>query len=123
MAKKALVMDDSPIIRKMVTFGLQKTKSYEVVQAGNGQEGLDLTKQHEFDLIFSDINMPQMNGVEFLTEFRKGNKTTPVFMLTSEQESTFKPKCLELGANGFFKKPFKPNTIEAALKQLLDENA
>ncbi|MBF0280444.1 MAG: response regulator [SAR324 cluster bacterium] len=121
MSKKALVIDDSPIIRKMVSFGLQKAMGYQVIQAGNGQEGLDLTSEHDFEIIFSDINMPVMTGVEFLKAFREKNAVTPVFMLSSEQEGVYKPQCLELGATGFFRKPFKPNTIQAALKQLLED--
>ncbi|MGK5094473.1 response regulator [Deltaproteobacteria bacterium TL4] len=117
MSKKALVMDDSPIIRKMLAFGLKK--DFEVIEAGNGEEGLALTTQHEFELIFSDINMPHMNGVEFLTQFRKTNTTTPVYMLTSEKEDVYKQQCLDLGATDFFKKPFKPNTLAVALENLL----
>ncbi|MBF0237611.1 MAG: response regulator [SAR324 cluster bacterium] len=120
MSKKALVMDDSPIIRKMLTHGLTRSFGFEVIEAENGQDGLTKTSQHEFDLIFSDINMPVMTGVEFLEKFRSTNTTTPVFMLTSEKEDVYKQKCLDLGATDFFKKPFKPNTIEAALKQLLE---
>lgn len=121
MSGKALVVDDSPIIRKMMMFGLKKAKGYDVIQAGNGREALELTTQHEFDLVFCDINMPEMNGVQFLENFRKTNTTTPVFMLTSKKEDVYKQQCLDLGANNFFKKPFKPNTIEDALKQLLGD--
>lgn len=120
MAKKVLTVDDSPSVRKLVEFTL-KAKGFGVNSAGNGQEALELMAKERFDAIILDINMPQMNGLEFLQKIRE-DKTfgpIPVVMLTTEGQDKDKDKAISLGATAYIVKPFKPTQLLSLLEKIL----
>ncbi len=118
MSKKVLTVDDSPSVRKMVEFSL-KTKGYTMGSAGDGQEALDLLSNEPFDAIILDVNMPRMNGLEFLEKRLTNDNiaSIPVIMLTTEGQDEDRDKALSLGATAYIVKPFKPTQ----LLELLDE--
>jgi two-component system chemotaxis response regulator CheY len=115
-----LVVDDSASLRSMVVFTL-KQNGYNVVEAGDGQEGLNKAKGGSFDLVLSDVNMPVMDGLTFCAELRKlpAFKFTPVLMLTTESSPDMKQKGKAAGATGWLVKPFNPDTLMATLKKVM----
>ena len=118
-----LTVDDSPSVRKLVKFTL-KAKGYEVGSAGDGLEALDLLKQEVFDAIILDINMPRMNGLEFLRTIKAEDQFAgvPVIMLTTEGQDEDKDKAVALGATAYMVKPFKPTQLLALLEKILPSN-
>ncbi len=123
MSRKMLTVDDSPSVRKLVKFTL-KAKGYEVGSAGDGREALDLLKQEVFDAIILDINMPRMNGLEFLRTIKAEDQFAgvPVIMLTTEGQDEDKDKAVALGATAYMVKPFKPTQLLALLEKILPGN-
>lgn len=120
MGKKILSVDDSPSVRKLVQFTL-KSKGYEVTSAENGLEALNLMADMSFDAIILDINMPKMDGLQFLKKIRSENisASIPVVMLTTEGQDEDKNKSLELGASAYIVKPFKPTELLKLMDEVL----
>ncbi len=118
--KRALVVDDSATMRNLVKITLEGI-NFNVDTAENGQKALELAKRNEYDLIISDINMPVMDGLQFLKEFRSFNKRTPVLMLTTETEAKKKEEAKKLGATGWIVKPFKPEDLAKVVKRVVRE--
>jgi two-component system chemotaxis response regulator CheY len=120
MNKRILAVDDSPSVRKLVEFSL-KAKGYLVSTAENGQEALEMLQQVKFDGIILDINMPRMDGFEFLRMVRGDGRLAaiPVLMLTTEGQDGDKVKAMNLGATAYLVKPFKPTEILVAIETML----
>ncbi|MDQ7037868.1 MAG: response regulator [Aquificota bacterium] len=116
--KRALAVDDSATMRNLVKMALESV-GFQVDTAENGQVALDLTRKNSYDLIITDINMPVMNGLEFLREFRAVNRTTPVLVLTTETETAKKEEAKRLGATGWIVKPFKPEDLVKVVKRVV----
>ena len=110
--QKALVVDDSDSMRYVVAHYLEEA-GYEVSQATNGIEGLNLANEEHFDVIITDINMPVMNGYDFIQETRKTlkNKHSPILTLTLKSSSDDKEKGRKAGATGWLVKPFNDKTL------------
>ena len=104
--RKILIVDDSKLIHKMFEVMLRQ---HRLVHAENGREGIQELAQHaDVELVLLDINMPQMNGLEFLAEV-KGNPALadiPVVVVSTEGKEEDTRRALELGANEYIKKPF-----------------
>lgn len=109
MAKSVLIVDDAYSVRQLVAFTL-KGAGYDILEAANGREGLEQLERHKVDLVISDLNMPVMNGIEFVRGLRqtKAAKYTPVLMLTTESQLSFKLEAKAAGATGWIVKPFQP---------------
>ncbi len=120
MSRKMLTVDDSPSVRKLVKFTLT-AKVHQVSSAGDGLEALDLLKQEAFDAIILDINMPRMNGLEFLRTIKADDQYAglPVIMLTTEGQDEDKDKAVALGATAYMVKPFKPTQLLMLLERIL----
>ena len=120
MSKKILTVDDSPSVRKMVEFSL-KSKGYTMGAAGDGLEALELLNQEPFDAIILDVNMPRMNGLEFLEKRLEVDKIAdiPVIMLTTEGQDEDRDKAISLGATAYIIKPFKPSQLLELLEEFL----
>lgn len=121
--KNILVIDDSPTIRTSVQFAL-KSLGHTIHQAENGQKGLELadvllSKNAELAICVVDVNMPEMDGITFVKEFRKRDKFTPVLVLTTESEDAKMKEGKEAGASGWMVKPFKPNDLVAVVQKLI----
>ncbi len=116
MQKRILIVDDSPTLRASVSFCLSNA-GYAVSEAIHGQNGL--VKLNEMDnenslpaLIISDINMPEMDGITFITEVKKTKwKFIPVLVLTTESQEYQKQKGRDAGAAGWLLKPFRPEQL------------
>ena len=120
MSKKILTVDDSPSVRKMVEFSL-KSKGYTMGAAGDGIEALELLNQEPYDAIILDVNMPRMNGLEFLEKRLEIDKVAdiPVIMLTTEGQDEDRDKAISLGATAYIIKPFKPSQLLELLEEFL----
>lgn len=112
MATKILVVDDSTSMRQMISFTL-KGAGYEVVEANDGQTGLLEAKKGRYDLVFTDVNMPGMDGLAFTAELRKlpDYKFTPILVLTTEAGTDKKMEGKKAGATGWLVKPFNPEQL------------
>lgn len=117
MTKTVLVVDDSLLVRRQVGNAL-KTLGYAVVEAVDGLDALDkLEAAAETHLIVCDVNMPRMNGIEFLERLSARALPPPVVMLTTEGEPELIQRARALGAKGWLIKPFKAEFLEATAKK------
>jgi len=115
MANKVLVIDDSMMVRKQVGMALG-TAGFTVVEASDGVDALDKLVTHaDVALVVCDVNMPRMNGLEFLENVRAG---LPVMMLTTEGQPELIQRAKALGAKGWLVKPFKADLLVAAARKL-----
>ncbi len=113
---KFLSVDDSSTMRKIISLAL-KGAGHTVEEAENGKQALEVLKTAKVDCILLDINMPEMNGIEFLKE-RKNRPDiagVPVFVLTTQDEESLKTEAMGLGAKGFIVKPFQKEALLAAI--------
>ena len=121
---RVLIVDDSSVMRKIVERSLRQAglELEEVREAGNGAEGLAEVQGAPFDLILSDINMPAMDGLEFLQGLREleNAKNTPVVMITTEGSESRVVEALSAGARGYIRKPFTPDQVKERVAPLLE---
>ncbi len=112
MTVKILTVDDSRTMRNMLAYTLQGA-GYEVLQAENGQEGLDVLGTNTVDLIITDINMPVMDGITFIEQLRldRAQAAVPVLILTTESSDDMKARGRAAGATGWIVKPFDPDKL------------
>ncbi len=120
MLKKVLVIDDSALIHQMYKMVLMRYKC-EIIDALNGQEGLEkLEKNPDASLVLLDINMPIMNGIEFIKKVNELGKFNhvPIIMVSTEGKEEDTMRGLALGAKGYVKKPFQPSDLHAIIEKL-----
>ena len=124
MAVNVLVVDDSAVIRKVVIRALSQTglNLAEVHQAGDGNEALTLLRSQRIDLVLSDINMPNMDGIALLESMQKEAvlAAIPVIMITTEGSQSKVMDAAKLGAKGLVRKPFVPEQIKQKMLECLD---
>lgn len=119
MNPKILVVDDSRMVRSQVTLALVDA-GFEVVEACDGRDALQKLDDGGVSLVVCDINMPNMDGIEFLDRLRtKPFRAPPVVMLTTEGQPDLVQRAKTLGAKGWIMKPFKPALLIAAAKRLI----
>ena len=121
---RALIVDDSSVMRKIVERALRQAGLDPLVvhEAGSGTEGLDVLKAKQVDLILSDINMPSMDGLEFLRQIRAQNLApgVPVVMITTESSEEHVKQAILAGAQGYIRKPFTAEQVKERVLPLLD---
>jgi two-component system chemotaxis response regulator CheY len=120
MAKKILVVDDASMIRNLASKQAINA-GYEVVTAADGTEGLEALKNNDIDLVFSDVNMPKMGGLEMVEKIRENPKYEflPIVMLTTERRDELKQQAKSFGVKAWLVKPFNPNKFLQTLEKLL----
>ncbi|ALK98014.1 Fis family transcriptional regulator [Massilia sp. WF1] len=120
MAKTILAVDDSSSLRQMVAFSL-KAAGYQVVEAVDGQDGLEKAKQQTVDLVLTDQNMPKMDGLTLIKSLRSlpTYAKVPILMLTTESSDEMKSKGRAAGANGWLVKPFDPQRLIEVVKKVI----
>ncbi|MBI1398330.1 MAG: response regulator [Betaproteobacteria bacterium] len=120
MSKTILAVDDSPSIRNMVAFTL-KSAGYDVVEAVDGQDGLDKAKGKKVNLVLTDQNMPRMDGLTLVKSLRAmpDYKTAPILILTTESSDEMKAKGRAAGATGWLVKPFDPPKLLEVVKKVI----
>lgn len=120
MGKTIMTVDDSTSIRQMVSFTL-KGAGYEVIEASDGRDALKKLAECQVNMILTDLNMPNMDGLELIREIRSGSshKFVPIIMLTTESQDSKKQDGKAAGATGWIVKPFKPQQLLAVVKKVL----
>ncbi len=115
-----LTVDDSPSMRSMLSFALNRA-GYKTVEADNGVAGLEAAKKQLFDLVITDVNMPEMDGLSLVSELRRleDYKFTPVLVLTTESGDEKKAKGKAAGATGWIVKPFDPDQLLNIVSRVL----
>ncbi len=116
---KALVVDDSMTIRRIVIKALGLVGITETVEAGDGLEAVKALQAGGFDLILLDWNMPKMSGIDALRAIRQSGNKTPVIMVTTEAEKQRVIEAIKTGANDYLIKPFSPDQLAAKVKNLV----
>jgi len=119
MAKRILTIDDSKTIRDMLRFTLADA-GFEVLQAVDGQDGLDVLGKEQVDVVITDINMPKMDGYEVIRRMRndEAHKSTPILVLTTESEVDKRDIARQAGATGWMVKPFDPDRLIATINKV-----
>lgn len=123
MGHRVLIVDDSPTMRRIIMRGLNQAgvAVSEFTEAGDGIEGLKALENAKIDLILSDINMPNMNGLDFVKAVTDSQEAPPpVVMVSSECSEDVMQEAMERGAQGFLKKPFTVEKVMEVLKPFLD---
>jgi len=122
MAKRILSADDSASVRQMITFTLESA-GYEVITAEDGKDALNRLKSTTVDLVITDLNMPNMTGIELIRALRAlpAYKFIPIVMLTTESEEGIKAQGRAAGATGWIVKPFKQDQLLAVVKKLVSQ--
>lgn len=120
MGKLVLVVDDSAAVRQQVGMALGQA-GFEVVEAGDGKQGVSAVSNNpQIAMVISDVNMPNMNGLEMVTELKKNpaHQALPIIMLTTEGQPALIKQAKEAGAVGWIVKPFNAGQLVATVKKL-----
>ena len=120
MAKSILVVDDSETVRQVLQMTLGNA-GFDVLEAGDGIDALDKLSMGQVDMLITDLNMPNMDGLELIKRVRQEgtHRFTPIVMLTTESSEEKKLAGREAGASGWIVKPFKPEQLLKVVKMVL----
>ena len=123
MQKKILVAEDSPTMRYLIASTIAALGDFAVIEAGNGFEALRILPQKKVDLVITDINMPDINGLELVSFIRQSPnyRTTPLFIISTEGSARDREKGMSLGADAYLVKPFAPEELQSLIRQYLGE--
>lgn len=120
---RTLIVDDSSVMRKIVERALRQAglESLVVHEAGSGAEGLEVLRAEQVDIILSDINMPVMDGLEFVRQLKTQNLApgVPVIMITTESSEEHVKQAIQAGAVGYIRKPFTAEQVKERVLPLL----
>lgn len=125
MAHRVLLVDDSAATRAFAAAALEEVGGWEVEVAGGGAEALALLQRGAFDVVVTDVNMPDINGLE-LIRFVRGHErhaALPVLVISTEGRDRDVDRAMALGATDYLAKPFSPEQLVAAVRALLGDRA
>jgi two-component system chemotaxis response regulator CheY len=119
--KKILIAEDSPTMRSLIVSTIAAMGEFETVEAANGFEALRILPREKVDLIITDINMPDINGLELVSFIRNNDnyRTTPLLIISTEGSERDREKGLALGANAYLVKPFAPQQLQELVRKYL----
>lgn len=120
---RALVVDDSAVMRKVLIGALGRANITEVDQAADGQEAVEAANGKDYDLVLMDWNMPNMLGIDAVRAIRANGKKMPIIMVTTEAEKSRVIEALKAGAQNYVIKPFEPNTIVSKIQEVLAKSS
>ncbi len=117
--KKVMTVDDSRTMRDMVSFTLRGA-GYEVVEAADGQQAMSAIATTKVDLVITDLNMPNMDGLTLIRRLRAipAHRTLPILMLTTEADEKKKAEGRSAGATGWIVKPFNPDKLVSVVQKV-----
>ena len=120
MGRTILIVDDSASMRQLVTFAL-KDAGYDVIAAVDGKDALIKVNGTKIEMVVTDLNMPNMDGIELIKQLRSSatNKFTPVVMLTTESQDSKKQEGRAAGASGWIVKPFQPDQLINVIRKFV----
>jgi len=118
---RALIVEDSPTMRQLICLALRRVHGLAVVEASDGVDGLKKISGDRFDIIFTDINMPIMDGLKLVSLLRAdpSYRETPIVIITTEGASEDRDRALSLGADAYITKPIQAASIVEVTKRLL----
>jgi two-component system, chemotaxis family, chemotaxis protein CheY len=123
MAFQLMIVDDSPAMRAFIVrvIELSGLETGKCLQAANGQQALDMLRAHPVDIILTDVNMPVMNGEEFMRRLDQDEllRTIPVLVISTDGSDHRMRRMMALSAKGYLTKPFSPEVLRATMEQLL----
>src|SRR5688572_16700483 len=116
-----LVVEDSPMMRQLLVFALNRIRNLRVVEADDGVDGLRKLAAAKFDIVITDINMPIMDGLKLVKRIRSDavHKEVPIVNITTEGSSEDRQRALMLGANAYITKPIQAPQVISKVKDLL----
>ncbi|RMG17652.1 MAG: response regulator [Deltaproteobacteria bacterium] len=119
--KKILVVEDSAAMRALVASTLESVEGVSATETASGYEALKLIPRERFDLIITDINMPEINGLELIRFIRSRPEyqDVPLVIISTESSERDRERGLELGASAYFTKPFEPQALLETVRELL----
>ena len=125
MRKRILIAEDSSTMRALIVSTLQALGDYDVTEAANGFEALRILPRERFDLVITDINMPDINGLELVSFVRKNEnyRDIPLFIISTEGSDRDREKGMALGANAYLVKPFSPEALQQLVRRYLGQEA
>ncbi len=124
--RKVLIVDDSKLIHQMYRLVLMRFRECKIVDAMNGLEALEiLAREKDFDLILLDINMPIMNGIQFMEKMSENGTQirTPIVVISTEGREEDTVRAMRLGARGYIVKPFKSESLHALIERIIQSPA
>src|SRR5690348_9148379 len=118
---RVLVVEDSAAMRSFVTAALEQGGPFDVTTAQSGFEALRVLPRMQFDLIITDINMPDINGLELVKFVRESEKhrTTPLVLISTDSRAADRERGMKLGANAYVVKPFEPQQLIDVVSQVM----
>ena len=121
MSRTILVVDDSPTTRSLIASNLSETGDYDVIEAASGFEALKVLPSRKVDLIITDINMPDINGLELISFVRENPiyRNIPTMIVTTEDSEEDRKRGMELGAREYVIKPFTVEDLQEAVKRAM----
>jgi len=122
---KILVVDDSRAMRAYIRGALTSSSEYEVDEAASGFEALRLLPRSDYDVVVTDINMPDINGLELIRFIRNSerHRSVPIVIVSTQSSKRDEDRAVELGANSFLPKPFQPEEIARAVADCAPERS
>ncbi|MBD2199891.1 MULTISPECIES: response regulator [Calothrix] len=117
-----LIIDDAAFSRRMIRKFLQ-VDGYEILEASNGREGLDMVHKHQPNCVLADILMPDMNGFEFLQAMQNEQLKIPTIIISADIQEGARNQSYELGAVNFINKPPKENELRAAVQEVVNKES
>jgi len=117
-----LALDDSKTMLRIIQNTLKRIGIEDISTAENGKEGIEKYQERKPDLILTDWNMPEMNGLEFVKWIRSRDEETPIIMITTEGGKREVITALKAGVNNYIVKPFTPQVLKEKLSLFIDEN-
>ncbi len=119
---KALVVDDSGVMRKVVMGALSRAGITDVDEAGDGKEAVNKVKDNDYDIVLMDWYMPNMLGIDAVKAIRAAGSEVPIIMVTTEAEKGRVIEALKAGANNYIIKPFEPAKIVQKIKDTVEKS-
>lgn len=118
-AKRALIVDDSATMRNMIK-AVMTDMGFDIITAQDGVKAVKAASDEKFDVVITDINMPNMDGIELIRVLRETEnmKYTPILVITTEGGDNVKSAGKQAGASGWIVKPFNPDTLQRAINKL-----
>lgn len=116
-----LIVDDAAFSRRMIRKALQ-TDGYEILEATNGREGLEMASTHTPDLILTDLLMPDLHGFELLQAIQQQGLKIPTIIISADIQESSRQQGLQLGAAGFINKPPKAEELRNTVQQLVNRD-
>ncbi len=119
---KVVIVEDSPTMRQLISFALKRLRDIRIMEASDGVDGLKKLAAEKFDLIFTDINMPIMDGLKLVSLLRNdaNYRQTPIVVITTEGAQEDRERALALGANDYITKPIQANKIMEIARTMLN---